>query len=72
MEVVGVVGDTKVREVVEPARSIFYKPFDQSQTSTVSFLARTSFAPAALVTGLRSTLRNLDAAVPVPSVVSHK
>ena len=65
MEIVGVVGDTKVREVVEPARSIFYKPFDQSQTSTVSFLARTSGDPAALVTGLQSTLRNLDAAVPV-------
>ena len=65
MEIVGVVGDTRVREVVEPARSVFYKPFDQSQTSTVSFLARTSGDPAALVTGLRSTLRNLDAAVPV-------
>ncbi len=65
MEIVGVVGDTKVREVVEPSRSIFYKPFDQSQTSTVSFLARTSGDPASLVTDLRSALRKLDAAVPV-------
>ena len=65
MEIVGVVGDTKVREIVEPPRSLFYKPFSQSPTRTVSVLARTDGDGAALVASLRSELRSLDPALPV-------
>ncbi len=65
MEVVGVAGDTKVREVVEPTRSIFYKPFDQSPSASVSFIARSEGDVATIVPGLKSALDSLDSGVPI-------
>lgn len=65
MAIVGVVGDTTQTDLAAPPRSFVYCPSDQVDTSSLSYLVRTSGEPATLVSGVRAKLKEIDAQLPL-------
>ena len=65
VRVVGVVGDTTVRDLTEDTRPQMYRPWTQSTNSVGVVFVRTAGDPAAVIGMLRDELRAIDADIPV-------
>jgi predicted permease len=65
VQVVGMVSDTKVRSLSEPATPILYYLMGENGINVPYIVARTSADPAALLQGLRRELAAVDPALPV-------
>lgn len=66
-EIIGVVADTKVRTLGEPATPIVYRPLDGT-VGPVFLVARTPGDATAIVDELRGELRAVNASLPVASI----
>lgn len=64
-EIVGVVGDIKAFGPRENAPPIVYLPFDQAPLQDFSLLVRSTAAPAIIVNGARTAIKELDPELPV-------
>ena len=65
VRVVGVVGDTIIRDLMEDTGPQMYRPWTQSANSAGVVFVRTSGDPAAVIGMLRGELRAIDAEIPV-------
>ena len=65
VRVVGVVGDTIIRDLWEDTGPQMYRPWTQSTNSVGIVFVRTSGDPAAVIGALRGELRAIDAEIPV-------
>ena len=63
-EVVGVVADGKYENLTEPAKPALFVPLQQSPSSEMSLVVRSSDDPQGLATAMRSKLRELDSSLP--------
>jgi putative ABC transport system permease protein len=70
--VVGVVADTRVNSIEEPAQPYFYVPYSQSQFSSMNLIARTSLDPVLMARQVRAEVAAIDPRVPVLDVTSMK
>ncbi len=68
IEVIGVVEDSKVRYIHEDPQFFIYVPFSQSLPSSATLHVRTAGDPAAILPALRSTIHDLDPALPLADV----
>jgi putative ABC transport system permease protein len=66
--VVGVVGDTKPRELQKEAVAELYMPYDQQPEPGMALMIRTSSADAGVATAVRSEVLALDKNQPVYSI----
>lgn len=66
--IVGVVGDTRQSEIIEPPRPEIFSPYSQGSVRSVTLLARTSGDPRALVGAVRSQVSLIDKNLPVSDV----
>jgi putative ABC transport system permease protein len=69
-EIVGVVGDVRDQELETMGRAAVYEPAAQVPFGSMYYAVRTSGDPAGLVSGVRATIRELDAELPVDAVGS--
>ena len=69
-EVVGVVGDTRLRDLRVPARGTLYWHQPQLPMDFMTGLVRTSADPASLATALRAEVAALDPVLPIGTVTS--
>ncbi|HEY3581906.1 MAG TPA: ABC transporter permease [Pyrinomonadaceae bacterium] len=58
--IVGVVGDIKITGLDEAVKPVLYYPFRQNPSPAANLVARTDGDPAALGTGLRNEIRNVE------------
>ena len=65
VQIVGVARDTRVVNVVEDPRDLFYRPLEQQPTSAVSFLVRSSQNPSSLLAPMRRELRQVESRLPL-------
>jgi predicted permease len=65
MEIVGVVGDTRWQDPMQPAPPVFFTPSTQRWGNSLAILARTSMDEQALVSTLRMLLNDADPTVPI-------
>ena len=65
LEVVGVVGDVKVRQLAEPPRPFFYQPTEQAYSQGVSLVVRAERDPRSLLPVVRDAVRAIDPDLPV-------
>ncbi len=65
LEVVGVARDGKYHSLSEDPRPYMYFPLLQAYRSEVVVIARTNSNPAALIAGVRGTIRDMDADLPL-------
>ncbi|HSM04899.1 MAG TPA: ABC transporter permease [Longimicrobiales bacterium] len=63
--VVGVVADSRINSLDEPPTPILYYLMGETGVAVPQVLVRTEGDPAALLTGLRAALREVDAGLPV-------
>ena len=63
LTVAGVVGNSKVRWLNEPARGFFYIPLEQFYSPNMNVHMRTAGNPMALASAVRHEVRTLDAAM---------
>jgi putative ABC transport system permease protein len=68
-EVVGLVGDVRLRALDTPARATLYWPHAQIPNNFMTLMARGPAAPAALAPALRGIVAELDPKLPVSRVV---
>lgn len=64
MRVVGVVGDSRARDLEGPIEGVLYRPLGESVQSFVSVLVRTTAPPEAAVAAIRAAVDRLDPALP--------
>src|SRR5262245_21842512 len=69
-EVVGVVGDVRLRTLDAPARATLYWPQAQIANSFMPLMVRGAAAPATLAPALRAIVAELDPKLPVSRVVA--
>jgi predicted permease len=67
-EVVGVVGDIKLKGLTADAQPEYYLPFAQAVVTNPYLVVRTSGDPAAIESDLRAAVREMDKTVPVYQV----
>ena len=65
IDVIGVVSDTKVNSLSEPPTPLLYLPLPPSGAGSLYFLVRTASDPAAVLSSLRTGLRNVNSQLPV-------
>ena len=67
LTVVGVVGEVKLRGIVESLGAVgaYYYPQSQAGSRALTFTLRTAAAPASITNGLRSAIARLDPELPV-------
>ena len=65
MEIVGVVGDTRWQDPMQPAPPAFFTPSTQRWGNSLAILARTSLDETSLASTLRTLLNDADPTVPV-------
>jgi predicted permease len=66
IEIVGVVGDTKISDLREKPRRAFYLPYMQDkEVGGLHVYVRTAADPGAMAAVLRREVRNLDSGIPV-------
>lgn len=65
--VVGVVGSTKVRALVDPDErvGIYYFSYDQSPRDLITFAVRAAMEPSSLIGAARNAITELDAELPL-------
>jgi putative ABC transport system permease protein len=65
VEIVGVVGDTKMYGLANPARFEVYTPFLQSPQGDMNLLVKSSVDPVALTSAIRSAIASVDKDQPI-------
>jgi predicted permease len=65
VEIVGVVGDVRLGSVDRELLPQLYRPYHQRATNNMSMVVRTSGAPAALASAIRSEVRKLAPNLPI-------
>jgi putative ABC transport system permease protein len=70
--VVGVVADTRINSIEEPAQPYFYLPYSQSRFSSMNLIARTSLDPVQMARQVRAEVAAIDPRVPVLDITSMK
>ena len=65
MEIVGVVGDTRWQDPLQPAPPVFFTPSTQGWGNSLAILARTSLDEMSLVNTVRTVLNDVDPTVPI-------
>jgi predicted permease len=70
--IVGVVADTKLYGLANPARLEVYVPFRQSPTSTMSLLVKSGVDPAALTSAIRGAVKSIDKDQPIFAISTMK
>lgn len=65
LEIVGVVGDTKLYGLTNPARFEIYAPFPQSPSSHMNLLVKSAVDPAAMTSAIRSVVASIDKDQPI-------
>jgi predicted permease len=65
LEIVGVVGDEKIKSLDAPTTPVIYFPMLQGPDSSAALVVRTKSEPQAVAAGLREALRTLDADAPL-------
>jgi predicted permease len=70
VEIVGVVGDAKLRNVREDIGPVAYAPYPQMPqlVSSLTFSVRTAFDPAGVATAIRETVRQVDSTLPISNL----
>jgi predicted permease len=65
--VVGVVGSTKLRALVDPDErvGIYYFPYSQSPRDLITFAVRAAMEPSSLVSAVRNAITELDPELPL-------
>ncbi|MGA9998175.1 MAG: ABC transporter permease [Pyrinomonadaceae bacterium] len=69
-EIVGVVGDEKVRSLDERTAPVIYFPFLQGPESNLNLVVRTASDPESLTTAVRGEVQAIDKEIPVYSVAT--
>src|ERR1700722_4136691 len=64
-EIVGVVGDTKLYGLTNPARLETYRPFLQAPRSEMDLLVKSSVDPAAMTSAIRAAIASIDKDQPI-------
>ena len=72
INVVGVVGDTKMYGLANPARLEIYVPYPQRATNDMSLVLRSSIDPASLTSAVRAAVIGIDRDQPVFGVATMK
>jgi putative ABC transport system permease protein len=72
LTIVGVVADTKLYGLANPARLEVYVPFRQSPTSTMSLLVKSGVDPAALTSAIRGAVESIDKDQPIFAISTMK
>ncbi len=70
VSIVGVVADTKMYGIANPARLEVYLPFRQSPASGMALLVKSSLEPAALVSAIRAAVAAVDKEQPIFSIAT--
>lgn len=70
--IVGVVGDVRLGSVERELPPQLYRPYHQRATNNMSLVVRTSGAPAALVSAMRSEVRKLAPNLPIAEMRTVK
>lgn len=65
VEIVGVVGDTKLYGLTNPARLEIYIPFPQAPQSDMNLLVKSAVDPAAMTSAIRSVVASIDKDQPI-------
>src|SRR5262249_55307854 len=67
LTIVGVVKDIKLHDLAEDNKTVgtYYYPMDQDASSLLTFALKTPADPAALTSGVRNALQELDRELPV-------
>lgn len=65
VEIVGVVGDTKLYGLTNPARLEIYVPFPQSPPGHMNLLVKSAVDPAAMTSAIRSVVASIDKDQPI-------
>jgi putative ABC transport system permease protein len=65
IEIVGVVGDTKLYGLTNPARFEVYGPFPQWTPNEMDLLVKTSVDPAAMTSAIRGAIASIDKDQPI-------
>jgi putative ABC transport system permease protein len=71
-EIVGVVGDVRLGSVERELLPQLYRPYHQRATNNMSMVVRTSGAPAALASAIRSEVRKLAPNLPIADMRTVK
>src|SRR5262249_49557660 len=71
-EIVGVVGDVRLGSVERELLPQLYRPYHQRATNNMSMVVRTSGAPAALASAIRSEVRKLAPNLPIAAMRTVK
>lgn len=66
--IVGVVGDTRMSEIIQPPRPEIFVPFGQAPMRSYTLLVKTSGDPVALIGAIRSQVALLDKNLPVSDI----
>jgi predicted permease len=72
LTIVGVVADTKLYGLANPARLEVYVPFRQSPTTTMSLLVKSGVDPAALTSAIRGAVGSIDKDQPIFAISTMK
>jgi putative ABC transport system permease protein len=72
LEVVGVVGDSRYRNLLDPIAPAMYLPFAQAYRGHASLILRTAGAPGAMAASARTLLAALDPSVPIGGVTTMR
>jgi len=67
LTVVGVVGDIKLRDLLDTERRVgsYYFPFDQQSESVIGFVVKTSMEPMVLAESVRRAIAAIDPELPL-------
>src|SRR5580704_2847643 len=68
IEIVGVVGDTRLYGLTNPARLETYRPFLQSPPNEMDLLVKSSIDPAAMTSAVRGAIASIDKDQPIFAV----
>jgi predicted permease len=69
-EIVGVVGDEKVKSLDASTAPVIYFPFRQGPESTVSLVVRTTTDPQSMAAAVRNEVQSIDKEIPLYSVMT--
>jgi len=72
IEIIGVVGDTKLYGLANPSRLELYMPLQQSRSSDMFLVLRSAIDPASLTPAVRDAVASIDKDQPVFSVNTMK
>ena len=70
--IVGVVGDTKLYGLANPARLEVYVPYRQKPTKAMGLLVKSGADPAALTSAIREAVHSIDKDQPIFAIVTMK